>query len=157
MLTRFAATLFSLALASTAVAGTFAQPPSDTHAVRFQYDPDVTIDRNTVRAALAASRAHHLASFRAYRNVLTSGFTIEEIDRIQAPMVEAPLENEQTRMAEIARLAKLYEDTERYLVKHEKAGLDLAVDRLMTRPDLAEAVVGQYLIQTTKFTSRPAT
>jgi hypothetical protein len=216
MLTRLAATLLSLALASTAGARSFSQPPPDVHAIR-PSDDDV-LDRATVRNALAARRAKNLAAFRAYRKtrvypindvrigplnvwrdaeghlcaaatmidqdgmhelvaktaetnnfirlldvtegplldwMMTSGLTLEEIDRIQLPMVrvEPPID----RAAETERLAKLYEETDRFLVKTEKKGLDTAVARLMTRPELARKLIADYAAQTTKLTSRPLT
>ena len=74
--------------------------------------------------------------------MLTSGFTIEEIDRIQAPMVYPDLSTDPTwREAEDARLRKDYAATDAWLVKHAKAGLDSAVTRLMAHPDLARKLV----------------
>jgi hypothetical protein len=78
--------------------------------------------------------------------ILTSGFTIEEIDRIQAPMiypdgrVEGPwLPRDFT--AEDAKLKAGYARTDTYLVKHAKAGLATAVDRVMSNPALAWKLV----------------
>lgn len=74
--------------------------------------------------------------------IMTSGFTIEEIDRIQAPMIYPdgivmPEELEQ----EDARLAKGYAATDSWLTKRAKRGLDTAVDRLMKNPWLAHRLV----------------
>ena len=79
--------------------------------------------------------------------MLTSGFTKEEIVAIQAPMVytgdmerrlqEQERVNEQLRLAETARLKKVYKTVERSIVKNEKKSLELAVDRLMANPSLA--------------------
>ncbi|MCE9579795.1 MAG: hypothetical protein K8W52_42150 [Deltaproteobacteria bacterium] len=75
--------------------------------------------------------------------LLTSGFTLEEIDRIQAPMVlPSPVERTpEWRMAEDARLRRGYVATDAWLVKHRKAGLAMAADRLMEHPGLARALV----------------
>ena len=78
--------------------------------------------------------------------MLTSGFTIEEIDRIQEPGFEVRREpdEEQRRqmyLAEDARLRKVYAQTDAYLVKHVRDGLDTATDRLMDYPELARALV----------------
>jgi hypothetical protein len=74
--------------------------------------------------------------------MLTSGFTIEEIDRIQAPMVYPDLSTDPTwREAEDARLRTEYATTDAWLVKHAKTGLDSAVTRLMAHPDLARKLV----------------
>jgi hypothetical protein len=75
--------------------------------------------------------------------MLTSGFTLEEIDMIQAPMV-MPVRRESDqrwRMAEDARLRRIYARTDAALVKQRKAGLAAAADRLMEHPDLALALV----------------
>lgn len=71
--------------------------------------------------------------------MLTSGFTIEEIDRIQAPAVypDDMMKSEDALRAEDARLAKLYAETDAALVKQSKRGLDTATDRLMKNPTLA--------------------
>lgn len=72
--------------------------------------------------------------------ILTSGFTIEEIDRIQAPMVypdDSMMKTEDALRAEDARLSKLYAATDTFLVKQTKRGLDTATDRLMKHPALA--------------------
>ena len=78
--------------------------------------------------------------------MLTSGFTIEEIDRIQEPGFNERMwqEQEQRRLAfarEDARLRKVYAETDAYLVKHASDDLDIATDRLMEQPDLARALV----------------
>ncbi len=78
--------------------------------------------------------------------ILTSGFTLEEIDRIQAPMV-APVEPDPDRqinawqVAEDARLRSEYAATDPWLVRHQKAGLAVAADRLMAFPALARKLV----------------
>ncbi len=76
-----------------------------------------------------------------YDWMLTSGFTIEEIDRIQAPMIQPDLRDSEWIQAENTRLAKEYAATDTWLVKHRKAGLETAVNRLMAHPDLARALV----------------
>jgi hypothetical protein len=77
--------------------------------------------------------------------MLTSGLTIAEIDRIQAPMVmpnPSELEQRQLQMAEDARLAKEYAATEKWLAKNEKASLDAAAAVLVERyPALAAQLV----------------
>lgn len=69
--------------------------------------------------------------------ILTSGFTLEEIDRIQAPAVFP----ERDLAAEDARLKIVYAETDAWLVKHAKAGLAEAAKRLMANPALAERLV----------------
>src|SRR5258706_6121668 len=68
--------------------------------------------------------------------MLTSGLTIEEIDRIQAPMIypDYPVMDKNCEQIEDAKLAKEYAATDAFLVKHRKAGLDVAVNRLMANP-----------------------
>jgi len=74
--------------------------------------------------------------------ILTSGFTLEEIDRIQAPMVYPDVPEFRDTTAEDARLSKLYARTDTWLVKHAKAGLDEAAKRLLLEnPDLAARFV----------------
>jgi hypothetical protein len=74
--------------------------------------------------------------------MLTSGFTLEEIDRIQVPGFRGSYTVEPGwQVAEDARLRKAYAATDKYLVAHERDGLDTAVDRLMERPDLAKALL----------------
>ena len=75
--------------------------------------------------------------------LMTSGFTIEEIDRIQAPMIGryddmfGP-----ERQNEDQRLATEYARTDAWLVKRAKAALDLATDRLLRQdPALARRLV----------------
>jgi hypothetical protein len=72
--------------------------------------------------------------------ILTSGFTIEEIDRIQAPMIEPDMPFVDYA-AEDAKLAAGYRATEKALVKSQKASLELAAKRLMENPDLARRLV----------------
>jgi hypothetical protein len=76
--------------------------------------------------------------------IMTSGFTIEEIDRIQLPdsMPEQWNRNtEEDYRREDAKLAVNYAKTDKYLVAHAKAGLDRALDRVMHKPELAWALV----------------
>jgi hypothetical protein len=76
--------------------------------------------------------------------MLTSGFTIEEIDQIQMPgfrVAPEPQEPKNWRVVEDRRLFRGYAATDAALVKHRKASLAIAVDRLMERPDLARALV----------------
>jgi len=75
--------------------------------------------------------------------MLTSGLTIEEIDRIQEPgfMEDDPTNDPKWRSAEDARLRTDYAATDAWLVKHAKAGLDSAVTRLMAHPELARKLV----------------
>jgi hypothetical protein len=82
--------------------------------------------------------------------ILTSGFTIEEIDRIQAPgiMSDGSWSDGRPWMPELvdwtaedARLRRLYAATDAFLVKTKKQGLDVAVKRLMANPELARKLV----------------
>jgi hypothetical protein len=74
--------------------------------------------------------------------IMTSGFTIEEIDRIQAPAVfPDEMVTPEVAKAEDARLAKSYAATDTWLAARTKAGLDTAADRLMKNPWLAHALV----------------
>lgn len=75
--------------------------------------------------------------------MLTSGLTIEEIDRIQKP---APRPNPQAvkpgwREQADATLAASYRETEQFLAAHAAAGLDDATERLMAEPALARQLV----------------
>jgi hypothetical protein len=72
--------------------------------------------------------------------ILTSGFTIEEIDRIQAPQI-MPDEWMLDYRAEDAKLAAGYLRTEKALVKNQKASLELAAKRLLENPHLARQLV----------------
>ena len=79
--------------------------------------------------------------------MLTSGFTQEEVVAIQAPMVYSGDEmrmweqqrrvNDELRVAEAARLKKVYKTVERSIVKNQKKSIEVAVTRLMQHPDLA--------------------
>lgn len=78
--------------------------------------------------------------------MLTSGFTIEEIDAIQVPGFGMEDWQRQRRRefdwtAEDARLRKAYAKTDAQLVKNQKSSLDLAVNRLLQNPDLAWKLV----------------
>lgn len=73
--------------------------------------------------------------------LFTSGFTLEEIDRIQEPMMmgEEPTPNYQ--LAD-AQLAKSYAATDAWLVRSAKSSLDVAARRLLAdNPDLAAKLV----------------
>ena len=72
--------------------------------------------------------------------IMTSGFTIEELDRIQAPMIEPDLPVVDFA-AEDAKLAAGYLKTEKALVKNQKASLELAAKRLLENPHLARQLV----------------
>jgi hypothetical protein len=72
--------------------------------------------------------------------IMTSGFTIEEIDRIQAPQI-MPDEWMLDYRAEDAKLAAGYLKTEKALVKNQKASLELAAKRLLENPHLARQLV----------------
>ena len=75
--------------------------------------------------------------------MLTSGFTIEEIDRIQVPgFGQEDWQRERTDwVAEDNRLRGVYASTDAWLVKNAKKGLDKAVSRLMQHPELAQKLV----------------
>ena len=73
--------------------------------------------------------------------MLTSGLTIEDIDRIQAPAVMPARIDAQTLAVEDAKLKKGYIATEAYLKKHAAEDLEIATTRLMEHPDLAWALV----------------
>jgi hypothetical protein len=75
--------------------------------------------------------------------IMTSGLSIEEIDRIQAPMVlPNPSEQDPSWQArEDAKLRAGYVATSKWLDKHRAAGLSAAVDRLMAYPLLAQKLV----------------
>jgi hypothetical protein len=76
--------------------------------------------------------------------MLTSGFTIEEIDRIQVPGWRGLQQEELVKpdwTAEDNRLRKVYAATDAFLVKNAKHGLDTAVARLMRNPELAWKLV----------------
>lgn len=79
--------------------------------------------------------------------MLTSGLTVEEIDRIQAPammptpkpraLTPAEKREQAKREREDAELRTGYAATGAYLVKHATADLEVATDRLMANPALA--------------------
>ena len=73
--------------------------------------------------------------------ILTSGFTLEEIDRIQEPGFQPEMPPIDWQTQEDARLNKDYAATDTWLVKHDKAGLDSATTRLMAHPELAEKLL----------------
>jgi hypothetical protein len=73
--------------------------------------------------------------------ILTSGLTQDEIVAIQEPfsrvMRDQPVVDPELRAAETARLIKKYKAVDAMIVKNQKKSLELAVDRLMKRQDLA--------------------
>ena len=84
--------------------------------------------------------------------IFTSGLTQQELVMIQKPFrpVTSRPELEPTttleidpklRAAETRRLAKLYREIERKLASQQRKNLELAVDRLMKRPDLARRLL----------------
>lgn len=73
--------------------------------------------------------------------MLTSGFTIEEIDRIQLPAIEPSIVDPTTLAAEDAKLKQSYAATEAFLKKHVREDLDTATDRLLANPALAWQLV----------------
>ncbi len=82
--------------------------------------------------------------------LLTSGFTLEEIDRIQMPGWRPTMREQEPagwRVAEDRRLRRGYIATEAWLARHRKAGLAMAADRLLERPDLARALLDQAAAQ----------
>ncbi|MEZ4366270.1 MAG: hypothetical protein R2939_08265 [Kofleriaceae bacterium] len=87
--------------------------------------------------------------------ILTSGFTVDEVDQIQRPFMPVSAEvpedpfaapprpvDPALRAAEDRRLRKLYKKIDRALVRHEAASLRAAVERLMAEPNLAVAAFG---------------
>jgi hypothetical protein len=85
--------------------------------------------------------------------ILTSGLTQAELVMIQKPFMPVTHKpvldpssvvkiDPKLRAAETRRLAKLYRDIEAKLVKNQRTNLELAVDRLMKRPDLAQSLLG---------------
>jgi len=82
--------------------------------------------------------------------ILTSGLTQDEIAAIQEPfmpvMVPEPaprpiMVDARLRAREDARLAKRYKQVDKMIVKNRRKSLELAVDRLMQRQDLAWQLV----------------
>jgi len=73
--------------------------------------------------------------------ILTSGLTQDEIAAIQEPFMPVtrrqPAVDPKLRAAENARLIKKYKAVDAMIVKNQKTSLELAVDRLMKRQDLA--------------------
>jgi hypothetical protein len=76
--------------------------------------------------------------------ILTSGFTIEEIDRIQKPMMMDDRAEPDYQIAD-ANLAKDYAKTDTWLAGHAKASLDVAARRLLENPGLARRLVDETL------------
>ena len=88
--------------------------------------------------------------------ILTSGFTQDEIAAIQEPFMpvsdnpvlepdEPILVDAKLRNAEDARLRAKYRAVDRMLVKNQRRSIDLAVDRLMKRQELAWRLVNRSL------------
>jgi hypothetical protein len=75
--------------------------------------------------------------------MLTSGLTLEEIDRIQEPGFMPDRPTEQAYRREDAKLRRDYTATEAFLKRHAAADLEEATTRLMARPDLARTLVSQ--------------
>jgi hypothetical protein len=78
--------------------------------------------------------------------ILTSGFTIEEIDRIQAPMIypDGRVGGEwlpRDFTDEDSKLSTGYARTDTWLVKHKQTSLDTATDRVLANPQLAWKLV----------------
>lgn len=77
--------------------------------------------------------------------ILTSGLTQAEIAAIQEPFMpvyrEEPVVEPKLRAAENARLIKKYKQVTASIVKNQTRSLDVAVDRLMKRQDLAWQLV----------------
>jgi hypothetical protein len=74
--------------------------------------------------------------------MLTSGFTIEEIDKIQEPgFTRRQVDVTPDWTEEDARLRQVYAETDTYLVKHVAGGLDTATERLLENPALAKKLV----------------
>ena len=72
--------------------------------------------------------------------ILTSGFTLEELDRIQEPMTMDDRTEPDYKLAD-AQLAKSYAATDAWLVQNTKASLARAASRLMENPSLARRLV----------------
>ena len=74
--------------------------------------------------------------------MMTSGFTIEEIDRIQVPgFGQEDFQPQIDWTAEDNRLRGAYASTDAWLIKNSKKSLDKAVSRLMQNPLLAKKLV----------------
>jgi hypothetical protein len=72
--------------------------------------------------------------------MVTSGFTIEEIDRIQMPDFQPEMPAVDYTAVD-AQLAVGYAKTDGWLVKNEKSSLEVAARRLLQQPFLARALV----------------
>ena len=73
--------------------------------------------------------------------ILTSGFTVEEIDRIQEPMFMSEEPTPDYQLAD-AQLTKSYAATDAWLVRSAKVNLEVAARRLLLdNPDLARRLV----------------
>lgn len=98
--------------------------------------------------------------------IVTSGFTQEEIALIQLPdspvtqhpaphPIERPIPVEaRLRAAETARLVRQFKQVDTRLVKFQKASLELAVTRLMKKPQLAWALIDSAAISDAATRSR---
>ncbi|HWO18336.1 MAG TPA: hypothetical protein VNO30_06155 [Kofleriaceae bacterium] len=85
--------------------------------------------------------------------ILTSGLTQDEIALIQRPFMPVTkrpaieparpiVVDAQLRAAETRRLARLYAEIEGKLIASEGRSLELATERLMARPELAQQLIG---------------
>ena len=87
--------------------------------------------------------------------ILTSGLTQAELVMIQKPFMPVSKRPEldppqvvkidpKLRAAETRRLAKLYKTIEQKLATGQRKNLELAVDQLMLRPDLARNLIAKH-------------
>ncbi|HTJ42492.1 MAG TPA: hypothetical protein VL463_10385 [Kofleriaceae bacterium] len=78
--------------------------------------------------------------------MLTSGFSLDELDRIQRPHTRPAVVREGDtawQVEEDERLAKSYGAVESYLKSHADDGLEAATDALMLRSELAWKAIGR--------------
>jgi hypothetical protein len=97
-----------------------------------------TVDE--LAAALIGVHLTELAYGDVYAWVVTSGFAVDEIDRLQRPHTRPTVVragDDAWKTDEDARLAKAYASVEAYLRAHADDGLDAATDALMLEPELA--------------------
>jgi hypothetical protein len=97
--------------------------------------------REVAMRAGASDREIALASVTSgplFDWILTSGLTHHEIVAIQLPGDDLTVRGSDD---EVERMYQIYVDVERQLRTLERANLELAVDALMTRPDLARALL----------------
>ena len=69
------------------------------------------------------------------------GTSLGDISKLLYLILDRPVVDKNWEQAEDAKLAKGYAATDAFLVKHQKAGLDVAADRLMQNPLLARKLV----------------